>query len=323
MGYQGDQRPAAASGGQRQGRSWLLWLGLGAAAIIVVAGCLLGAYYLFQKFQSRESLPPPPLVVPTSPVTAQTSSAATVTPLAAAATPTLAADTPPTATSSASLPPSAGANNVLAVRVSPAPAIDGRLDGWESVAVIDSPYLVYRADSWDGSEDVSVLWRLAWDDSNLYVAAEVIDDRHVQAYAGNQIFRGDSLELQFDTDRDGDYDTAVSPDDFQIILSPGDFSDAPPSAFRFQGTDQGLIRDAIGPHHITLAAAMTSIGYTLEAAIPWADLNLQPAPGLVLGAAFNVNDNDTPGSAGQETMKSNVPGRRLADPTSWGTLQLR
>lgn len=323
MGFQGDHRPAAASGGQGRQRSWLFWLGLGAGALIIIAMCLFGAYFIVQRFQNRVSVPPPPLILPTSPVSTQTSSQAIATPVTAAATATVRAEAPlPEATSTPAPPPS-GANNVLADRVSSAPAIDGRLDGWESVAVIDSRYLVYRADSWDGTEDVSVLWRLSWDEDNLYVAAEVIDDRHVQNYVGNQIFRGDSLELQFDTDREGDYGSAVSPDDFQIILSPGDFADAAPSAFRFQGTDQGLIRDAAGSHHITLAAAVTSIGYTLEAAIPWADLNLQPASGLVLGAAFNVNDNDTPGSAGQETMKSNVPDRRLADPTSWGTLQLR
>jgi len=61
----------------------------------------------------------------------------------------------------------------------------------------------------------------------------------------------------------------------------------------------------------------------LEAAIPWRDLNLTPAPGLILGLAVNVNDNDRPGTAAQEVMKSSVSSRRFGDPTSWGTLTLQ
>jgi hypothetical protein len=61
----------------------------------------------------------------------------------------------------------------------------------------------------------------------------------------------------------------------------------------------------------------------LEAAIPWRDLNLTPSSGLVIGLAVNVNDNDRPGSAVQEMMKSNMAGRRFGDPTTWGTLTLQ
>ena len=41
-----------------------------------------------------------------------------------------------------------------------------------------------------------------------------------------------------------------------------------------------------------------------------------------MGIALNVNDNDTPGTAVQEVMKSHVGSRRSSDPTSWGTIVL-
>jgi hypothetical protein len=81
--------------------------------------------------------------------------------------------------------------------------------------------------------------------------------------------------------------------------------------------------DAAAPHSITLTAVPTGSGYVLEAAIPWRDLNLTPAAGLVLGFVLNVNDNDRPGVAVQEMMKSSVPNRRFGDPTTWGTLTLQ
>jgi hypothetical protein len=164
---------------------------------------------------------------------------------------------------------------------------------------------------------------VSWDDANLYLVVNVADDIHAQNQTGNQAFRGDSVELQIDTDRAGDYGPSLSPDDFQISLSPGDFAGLPPSAFRFQGTNGGDMLDAAAPHSIFVAARPSGAGYILEAAIPWRDLGLTPAAGLVIGLAVNVNDNDRPGTAAQEMMKSNAPNRRFADPTTWGTLTLQ
>jgi hypothetical protein len=151
----------------------------------------------------------------------------------------------------------------------------------------------------------------------------VADDIHAQNQTGNQTFRGDSIELQIDGDRAGDYGPSVSPDDYQITLSPGDFAGIPPSAFRFQGANDDEMLDAPAPHGIIVFAFTNGSGYVLEAAIPWRDLGITPAPGLVIGLAVNFNDNDLPGTAAQEMMKSSAPNRRFGDPTSWGTLTLQ
>jgi hypothetical protein len=74
---------------------------------------------------------------------------------------------------------------------------------------------------------------------------------------------------------------------------------------------------------VTLQARQTPEGYNLEAAIPWNDLNLAPAPGLLIGLSLNANDNDSPGTAAQEIMKSHISTRTFTDPSSWGTLTLR
>jgi hypothetical protein len=197
------------------------------------------------------------------------------------------------------------------------PRIDGNLDEWDERPTFSSSMLVYNVLEWDGTDDVQAVWRLGWDNDYLWVAVAVEDDRHVQTQRGNQIFMGDSVSLQLDSDLTGDYGPGLSNDDYQINLSPGDFAGIPPSAFRFQGG-----RDAPG-HGIVVAAEAAEQGYFLEAAIPWQDIGLAPSSGLEIGLALNVNDNDTPGTAVQEVMKSHVATRAFRDPTSWGRLILR
>lgn len=213
------------------------------------------------------------------------------------------------------------APNVVAGRF--APILDGDLSDWASIATNTSPYTVFTGDGWDGSDDLDVTWQVTWDDVYLYFAFNIIDEVHSQSQTGNQVFRGDSIELQIDANRAGDLGPSLSADDFQVSLSPGDLGGLGPSAWLFQGTADGNMVDAPAGHTITVAARPSTGGYTLEAAIPWYDLGIAPAPGLVIGLAVNANDNDHPGTAAQELMKSNVPGRRFGDPTTWGTLTLQ
>jgi hypothetical protein len=291
----------------RPSRGWLIF-GLLAAALLLFVICGLSGLLFYQRtgeFPEVPGLVGPPTEMPT----VELAVTLEATELALAPTATLGV-------------PVAG-GNVAVPRAAVPATIDGDLAEWEGVgAAVESAFQVFSVAGWDGTDDLGANWRLNWDEANLYVAVTVTDDNHVQTQTGNQIFLGDHVDLQIDADREGDYAPAVSPDDFQINLSPGDFGGIPPSAFRFQGNSANAMVDAPG-HGILVAARPTGQGYMLEAAIPWQDLNLSPQPGMVLGASLNVSDNDTPGTAAQEVMKSHVPTRRFADPTSWGTLTLQ
>lgn len=303
-----------------RGRNTILIVGIVAAALCVLGVILIAAFVLLNGGGDNEQVTP--IVIPTRPET-PTAAAADVIPSPTtniAPTVTL-PNSNPTATTAI---PTVSTTNVEASRLAIPPTIDGTLTEWPADwLTYRSSFRVYNANSWDGSDDVEAVWRLAWDNNNLYVAVEVTDNLHVQTQIGNQIFRGDSVDLQVDTDRAGDFGPGLNLDDFQINLSPGNFSDLSPSAFRFQGTADGKVLDAPGGHHVTVAAQKTGPGYTLEAAIPWSDLNLTPSVGLVLGLALNVNDNDQSGQAVQEVMKSNVSTRTLTNPSGWGTLTLQ
>lgn len=336
MGYQDDLNDTWADLApiQPDGRPrWPLILAGGAALLVLLCICLIGSYFIYQEFLVASPAP----TLPAIPTTADSGEIGGEAPPAVSPesqngngrppTPPLAATVTaqPSQTAASEAPTGAPQDGsaVDAVRLAAAPVLDGSLAEWTSAPAWSSTFLVFQAPSWNGSDDLQATWRLAWDDNYLYVGVEVIDDIHVQTQSGNQIYRGDSVDMQVDTNREGDYGPQLSPDDFQFTLSPGDFAALPPSAFRSQGSTGGQIVDAPGGHHVTMAAQRTAVGYNVEAAIPWSDLHMAPAAGLILGLALNANDNDTPGTAVQEVMKSHVSTRTLTDPTGWGTLILR
>lgn len=202
------------------------------------------------------------------------------------------------------------------------PQIDGNLNEWANIPDYESLYRVYNVAGWDGTDDVRAIWRLGWDQNNLYAAVQVKDDVHVQTQRGNTIFKGDGVSLQLDTELEADYGSRLSPDDYQINLSPGDFAGNPAGAYLFRGDNSGNLVDMSG-HHAQIGAQPTGNGYSVEAAIPWSDLGISPQDGLQIGIALNVNDNDSPGTAVQEVMKSHVETRLFSDPSSWGVIVLR
>ncbi|MCB8928928.1 MAG: hypothetical protein H6652_25260 [Ardenticatenaceae bacterium] len=297
---------------RRAGSRTMLYAGIGIVVLFGLVVCVVAVSMIWSQFRARTTEDEPLAeVAPTIEATIPPTETVDIAP-----TSTL----PATAVATQILP---GSGAVTANFTTTPPTIDGNLSDWAGNIAASSNNRVYNVAGWDGSEDVTAVWQLTWDNGNLYVAVMVTDDTHVQTASGNQIFRGDSVDMQFDTARDADFGDGLSPDDFQITLSPGDFAGSGPTAFRYQGTASGAILDAPGGNIVTVAAQQTASGYTLEAAIPWSDLNLVASEGLTIGLALNANDNDTAGTAVQEVMVSHMPNRTLTNPTTWGTLTLK
>ncbi len=176
---------------------------------------------------------------------------------------------------------------------------------------------VFGANDWHGPSDVSGQLWAGWDNTNLYLLVQVTDDVFVQEGSGLLLYQGDSVELQFDADLAGDFQSRVyNADDWQIGFSPGNLN-TPNSRWEWW-----VYRGNPGPGAPAMTAARTSDGYILGTAIPWTFLQTTPKSGTVYGFAVNITDNDTPGTLEQKTIVSTSPVRQLNDPTSWGTLQL-
>lgn len=269
----------------------------------------------FVVMREGETLPTPTVAMTETAVPEITETAT------AEATATVDAATPTVTASPEVLAPVA-VENVVARRLTTPPTLDGDLGEWQGVQGYRTPFVVEQLPEWDGSMDVEAIWRFGWDTQNLYVGVAVTDDLIVQENIPQFAYFGDSLEMELDTDLDGDLGPTVSRDDFQYIITPGNLRDLPPATYRFQGTNEGRLTDAPGTM-ARVALRRTDSGYNLEFSIPWSDVNLAPRSGLVMGATFSVNDNDVPGSERKQyLLLSNVAGRLWSTPDSWGTLTL-
>lgn len=354
MSWANQYRRAGLAGGDGGLPSWLLGL---AGLLLLLAICGGASFGLFSVYRERQAnaTPPPALVIPTSVAADEPTPAATVAPTETdvlppiisigtetvtvepidvgtpAATVTLAPDVDPTETevppeeeptAELEATPVAQENGrVTAARFGFRPTIDGNGGEWPNGMTFSSPHITERTAAWDGSLDVAAIWQLGWDADNLYLLVNVTDDTHVQTQPAQFAYRGDSLELQFDTNRVGDLGPSVNRDDYQYVVSPGNFLDRDAGSFRFRGDNAGSMSDFLGSQ-AQVAVQQRTDGYTLEMALPWSDLSLSAESGLVIGAAFSVNDLDEIGAARQELLLSHIASRRWIDPSSWGELEL-
>lgn len=169
--------------------------------------------------------------------------------------------------------------------------------------------------------DLAARVQFAYDEAYLYVAFVVEDDGFVGYSGGDyQYFNGDAPQLLLDLDLAGDFqDTGRSGDDRQVDLRAGVGQPGTRTAVALW--DLATLQATSYPD-ARVAAQGVDGGYVLEAALPWAPLGIAPQPGLQLGLAASVSDNDRPEANVQQCMISTAPGRDWQDPTTWGTLLL-
>lgn len=283
-----------------------------------------------QAVQPSPTAPQPPLPSETptrlpaaSPTATALPPSATPTPLPTQ-TPTL---VPPTATpTNTAAPPTATQPPpekrpryaVEALYVDDPIEIDGEMDDWD-LDRYEVEEVVYGDERWGGDDDLSAWAVFAWDEDYLYVAARVRDDEYVQNARTRELFKGDSLELLIDARVQADYFVdSLSSDDYQLGISPGspEPGESPEAYLWYPAELEGKRNEVI------IGAESVEGGYYVEVAIPWRVFSIEPDEGDHYGLAFSVSDNDRAADDVQQSMISNVPTRRLTDPTTWGDLEL-
>jgi hypothetical protein len=217
-------------------------------------------------------------------------------------------------------PPENGPD-LVATALTSLPTIDGDLSDWAGIPCTDvnQPGQISFGDpaGWTGPDDLSGSVCYAWDSENLYVALSIADDVIVQKHTGTNIWRGDHVELWFDTQLQLDFDSdSANQDDFQLGFSPGDFDKVPPDIFIW--TPPTLIDSYKTVQYAVKRAAK---GYSAELQIPALVLTgLRLAQDHAIGATFDPSDTDTPGSSEQELMLSTAPKTQWGVPTLWNNL---
>lgn len=213
-----------------------------------------------------------------------------------------------------------GDNVVHAAAVlTPPPSIDGDLSEWT--------FLPYPAavpidgqTNWDGPSDLAATWNTAWDADNFYLAVDVNDSTFVQVSRADSLDQGDSLEIWFNAQLSGSGGAqARGATDFRLGLSPGNLTSPVGGPEAYLWLPAELARSV---PEVKIAAKKSGSGYTLEVAIPWRLFGITPSAGRSYGLALNVNDDDTPGTAGRQTLVTNRKGQLLADPSTWSVIVL-
>ncbi|MEA4906803.1 MAG: hypothetical protein GYA17_13095 [Chloroflexi bacterium] len=199
-----------------------------------------------------------------------------------------------------------------------APVLDGVWDEW-GTAAYPATFITYGGGQWSGSDDLEGSYRIGWNTQYLYLAVKVKDDFYVQNASGPDLYQGDSIEILLDTDLYGDfYYNVLSPDDYQLGISPGNPDPA--------GTREAYLwypaNLAGGRSQVQIAAVRSEGVYRVESAIPWSVFNASPYAGKHFGFALSISDDDLAGSTIQQSLASSAQGRSLLQPTTWGELVL-
>ncbi len=206
-----------------------------------------------------------------------------------------------------------------AVYLTTAPTLDGSWDEWTTTEYPINT-VVYGKSNWEGNNDLLGSYRVGWDNTYLYLAVKVHDDRYTQVSSGEEIYLGDSLEVLLDTNLAGDLLVkSLSGDDYQIGISPGKPTPGTsPEAFLWYPVSLTGARSTI-----KIAAVGGDGLYRVEVAIPWIVVNVAPFKELQMGFALSISDDDLVGTPKQQTMMSSSIYRSLSDPTTWGKIILK
>jgi hypothetical protein len=167
------------------------------------------------------------------------------------------------------------------------PVIDGILQEWDKFYSFSNFYPTIMAEHYTRESDISGTFYSCWDDENFYFAVNVTDDVFSQNYQGNELFKGDSIAIAFDTELEEDmYISIYTGDDYLIYFSPGNFSGLYPECY--------ISYPSAIPTDITVRSSRpSSNSYRLEASIPWDKfINYTPSDEEVLGFTVSIFDTD-------------------------------
>ena len=188
------------------------------------------------------------------------------------------------------------------------PEIDGKLDDWVTrcpIPLIGANQVSPKSPGYEWSPaNLSAVGYAMWDESNLYLAFQVRDDRHVATGAGQQqaeaFLEGDSLLLGLDPTRRGpdaderafEYCLASTVpgggSGKHTIIRPAEHSGGRPAGH--------LLRDS---SVYDMAVVESEGGCVYELRIPLSEIGITGDLGAKLGFSVQLNDNDGTGPACQ------------------------
>ncbi len=171
--------------------------------------------------------------------------------------------------------------------------IDGDLSDWSKASpiVIEREDQVFRDERlWTGAEMMSGEIYIMWDETNLYVGADLMDDAVFQ-FRSMGIYASDAIELLFSTDTSANPNrTTYDSTDFRLLL-------ATTNRDTITGIDRSMVSDPKGIETQNLLGGEGDVltgyvkgsveiitvptGCTFEAKIPWSNFSNENIPLLI------------------------------------------
>jgi acetyl esterase/lipase len=191
--------------------------------------------------------------------------------------------------------------------------IDGKLSKWSDQTRFEVKDV--QISDWQGDQDISATGFLSWDTDNLYLALEVIDDKHVQSLSGDAIWSGDSIQIGIGI---ANSDGTVPSEYHELGVARGDTGAL--LKWRWQAPSGFNLGDAVD---LQFAIDRVDSKTNYEIAIPWHELShdiAQVKQGMKLKFSLLINDNDGEGRRGWLEYNSGIG--TFKDVNAFGDLYL-
>jgi hypothetical protein len=160
-------------------------------------------------------------------------------------------------------------------------------------------------------------YMLLWDETALYIAAEVSDSEMnaENNQEDGQLWNDDSIELFFDTLKNRG--TAQGQDDYKFFVNANNYHHDNKG---FDSTWDAAYHSYVDPDGTVNVNTDTDNGYVIEIAIPWAVWGVAaPSSGNTWGFDLSMNDRDASGTK-LKTKWANTDGGDSNNPSGWGDL---
>ena len=186
--------------------------------------------------------------------------------------------------------------------------IDGNFDEWSDQFIsLDSGSAnrVNHPETISGPSDSSALIQARWDETHLYFAFDVRDDRI--KVDSTDLWKDDSIEIGVDGENDNE-PFSDSGGDHQYTV-------------RFDGAAADRTM-TIGDPGVKWAVKTAAFGYRVEVAIPLSELGIDSlSQGQTIGIDFAINDDDDGGERDAQLVWASYS--TYSDATAFGDLALR
>lgn len=187
-----------------------------------------------------------------------------------------------------------------------APVIDGTAeDIWSDAQKYQIGNIIYLPVS--SANDLSADYRAMWDQENLYLFVDVVDDE----------LKNDSIEFYYDDtvevfiDADNSKDSGYGNNDYTYNFN---WDRTRPS---MEERGQPYWND-----DIKFALVTSDNGYQLEIKFPWSALGVKPSAGVKIGLDVHVNDDDDGGERDSKFTWRDKEDDAWQNPQAFGTAEL-